>query len=295
MKFLVTGSTGLIGTQIVKDLSDSSHEIYSGYHDSKPIHGIPIHIDLLNLEKISEIMGDIKPDIIIHLAAIRDVDFCEREKEMSTRINSIATKVLAEEAAKNKSFFVYVSTDYVFDGKNGMKKESDSPNPISHYGVSKLEGENFIKKLNLDWSIVRTSTPFGFHSTQKSFPLWVIENLSQNKNIKVVTDQYTSPTYVPNFSKMLIELVEKKFKGIIHLAGATRISRYDLAELVAEKLGFDKKLLMSEKMDNINWKAQRPQDSSLDVSYASSILNTKPQKIEESISLFVNELETFSK
>jgi dTDP-4-dehydrorhamnose reductase len=286
MKFLVTGAAGLIGTQVTKDLQSLNHIVYSGYHETLPIHGIPIKLDLTNLDSLKTIIDKINPDKIIHLAAQTGVDLCETEQELTRTVNVTATKILAQQAAKNNCFFVYVSTDYIFDGNGTMKKESDVPNPLGFYGQSKLEGELALNDLASGWCIARTSTPFGFHTTKKSFPLWVKENLESKKEIPVLIDQFTSPTYVPNLSQMLIEIATRQISGIIHLAGSTRISRYDLALLIANKLNLEKKLLISAKIDNMNWKAQRPRDSSLDVSLATEILEEKPQKIEQSLESF---------
>jgi len=114
--------------------------------------------------------------------------------------------------------------------------------------------------------------------------------LEFKKEIPVLVDQFTSPTYVPNLSEMLIEVATRQIAGIIHLAGATRISRYNLAELVAEKLSLDKKLLKPTKIADMNWEAQRPKDSSLNVLLATEILNEKPQKIEQSLELFLSQI-----
>ena len=290
MKFLVTGSAGLIGQNVVQDLTKQNYEVYSIYHDDKPIEGIPINLDLTDLVKIKQIMQKIKPDIVIHLAAMTNVDLCETEKDLAHTINAKATEVLANESARINTFFVYVSTDYVFDGKKGLKNEGDIPHPLGYYGKTKLEGEMSLNNLASNWAIARTSTPFGIHLKKKSFPLWVKENLESNKKIKVLTDQYTSPTYVPNLSKMIIEIAIKQINGIIHLAGSTRISRYDFAVMIAEKLGLDKALLLKAKTEDMDWKAKRPKDSSLDVTKATEILNEKPQTIQQSLSLFINEI-----
>jgi dTDP-4-dehydrorhamnose reductase len=292
MKFLVTGSAGLIGSQVVKDLIQKNHAVYSCYHIQKPLQGIPTLLDLTDETQIIQTLEEIKPDKIIHLAAMTNVDLCETKQEIATLINTKATETLAKQAAKINAFFVYVSTDYVFDGINEMKKENDVTNPLGFYGKSKLEGELNLNKLASNWCIARTSTPFGIHSTKKSFPLWVKENLEAKKEIPVLVDQFTSPTYVPNLSKMLIEIATRQIVGIIHVSGATRISRYALAEIVAHKLNLDKNLLIPTKIDTMNWNAERPKDSSLDVSFATEILNEQPQKIEQSLELFINELNS---
>jgi dTDP-4-dehydrorhamnose reductase len=291
MKFLVTGSTGLIGSQVVKDLAQQNHDVYSCYHYEKPKYGIPVKLDLTDKDSILQIITETKPDRIIHLAAMTNVDLCESEKYLANLVNVKATETIAKQAAKEKSFFVYVSTDYVFDGKKGMKKENDLPNPLGYYGQSKLDGELAIDKLASGWCIARTSTPFGIHNKKKSFPLWVKENLESQKKINVLVDQFTSPTYVPNLSSMLMEVAIRQISGILHLAGATRISRFDLAERVAEKLDLEKNLLQPTKILDMNWTAQRPHDSSLDVSLAKEILDEKPQEIQQSLELFLSELK----
>ncbi len=294
MKFLVTGSSGLIGSQVVKDLVKENHTVFSCYHNEKSLHGTPIQFDLIDENKIIQTIQEIKPDRIIHLAAMTNVDLCETEQVLATQINTKATEILAKQAAKQNIFFLYVSTDYIFDGKTGMKKEDNLPNPLGFYGKSKLEGEIVLNELASSWCIARTSTPFGIHPKKKSFPLWVKENLETKKEIPVLVDQFTSPTYVPNLSKMLIEITTKQIVGTLHVSGASRISRYDLAELVADKLHLDKKLLVPTKTDKMNWKAQRPKDSSLDVSLVSEILEEKPQKIDQSLELFIDELNSIS-
>ena len=290
LKFLVTGSAGLIGRQVVKDLSET-HEVFSCYNKSKPEFGIPTKMDLLNHEMISNVLSEKNPDIVIHLGAMTAVDLCDTQQDNALKINSQATEILAKECSKINSFMVYVSTDYVFDGNTGMYEENDTTNPLGFYGKSKLLGEKSIQNFSSNWCIARTSTPFGLHPTKKSFPIWVIENLQKQKQIDVLTDQFTSPTYVPSLSRMLIEISERHLTGIIHVAGASKISRYEMASLVSDKLGLDGKLLREISINDIKWEAQRPKDSSLNVSKAISILNQKPQKIDHDVNLFIDEIK----
>ena len=288
-KILVTGSAGLIGTQIVKDLLDNHKQVYSCYNKTKPELGIITHLDLTKKDDIVNTMNRIKPDVVIHLGAMTDVELCETETELAKKINTDATEILALESEKYNTFFMYMSTDYVFDGKVGMKKENDKTNPINFYGKSKLDGERVFKKITTPNVIVRTSTPFGLHSKKISFPIWVKKNLELEKEISVVVNQYTSPSYVPNISKMIIEIMERKITGIIHLAGATKISRYDFAVQISKIINANKQFLKLTKMDQMDWKAQRPADSSLSVSKANKILKNKPEKIEDSLKLLFNQ------
>ena len=290
LKFLVTGSAGLIGRQVVKDLSDT-HEVFSCYNKSKPEYGNAVKMDLLNHEMISNVLLETEPDVVIHLGAMTGVDLCEKEESMASDINTKATQIIAQQCSILNTFLVYVSTDYVFDGNLGMYYEDSTPNPLSVYGKSKLEGEKVIQTFSSDWCIVRTSTPFGLHPTKKSFPIWVVENLQKQKQIDVLTDQFTSPTYVPSLSRMLIEISERHLTGIIHVAGASKISRYEMAKLISDKLGLDGKLLREISINDIKWEASRPKDSSLNVSKAISILNQKLQKIDYDVNLFIDEIK----
>ena len=291
LKVLVTGSAGLVGRQVVKDLSNS-HQVFSCYNESKPEYGDSVKMDLKNHEMISSVLTEKKPEIVIHLGAMTGVDLCEKERTSASEINTKATEIIAKECSKLNSFLVYVSTDYVFDGNLGMYKEDDVINPLGFYGKSKLEGEKVVQNFSANWCIARTSTPFGLHPTKKSFPMWVIENLQKQKQIDVLIDQFTSPTYIPNLSRMLIEISERHITGIIHTAGASKISRYQMACMVSDKLNLDSTLLKQISINKMKWVAQRPKDSSLDVSRASSILNENPQKIDQSLNLFIDEMKS---
>ncbi len=289
LKFLVTGAAGLIGNQVARDLS-KYNEVFSCYNQSQSQFGTPMKMDLQNHTMISDVLSEVKPNIVIHLGAMTGVDLCEKNESDAFDINSKATEVIAKKCSEFNSFLIYVSTDYVFDGQSGMYNEDDLPNPISVYGKSKLDGEIAVQSFASDWCIARTSTPYGVHSTKKSFPLWIIDTVKRNKKVHIVTDQMTSPTYVPNLSKMLMEISEKKITGIIHAADTTRISRYSMAELIFDKFNLDKNLLKPVITNEMKWDAKRPKDSSLNVTKASSLLDNKPQPLEQSLNKLHDEI-----
>lgn len=248
-------------------------------------------MDLTRNDDIIKTMQKIKPDVIVHAAAMADVDLCEQEQEIATRINVEATSTISEQATKIGSFLVYVSTDYVFDGKKGMRVESDIPNPINHYGRSKLGGENAVQDTARKWCIARTSIPYGIHPTLKRFLTAVAQNLKEKKEFSLTTDQYICPTYLPNLSKMIIEIATRQIAGIIHVSGATRLSRYQIGAMLADKMGLDKKFLKPVKISEMkNWTAKRPQDSSLDTSKAARILKEKPLGIDPGLDYFIKQL-----
>ena len=283
MKYLVTGSAGLIGNQLVNDLEKSGEIVYSCYNNVKPLYGIPIQLDLLDLEGIHKIFKKIQPDIVIHSAALTDVEKCEVEQKLANSINVRATEVIATEVENISSYLMYISTDYVFDGKKGLYKETDLTNPLSNYGITKLSGEKIIQDKTSRWSIIRTSTPFGKHYLKKTFPVWVYENLKINKKINILENQFTSPTYVPNLSEMILEIIFHRLEGFFHLAGSTKISRFEFAKMIATKFDLNLSLLNPVKIDSMPWKAIRPIDSSLDISKINTVLKTKPYTINQSL------------
>ena len=283
MKYLVTGSAGLIGSQLVHDLEKSGETVYSCYNNIKPVNGIPTKLNLLNLEDVSKIFKKIQPDVVIHSAALTDVEKCEVEPKLANSINVKSTEIITKEVENFDSYLMYISTDYVFDGKKGSYKETDLTNPLNQYGKTKLSGEKIIEQKSSKWSVIRTSTPFSPYSFKKTFPVWIFENLKNNNKINILEDQFTSPTYVPNLSKMILEIIERKLEGFFHVSGSTQISRFEFAKIIATKLNLDLSLLNPVKITTMPWKATRPIDSSLDISKINRILKTKSYTIKQSI------------
>ena len=283
MKILVTGSSGLIGNQLVLDLDKTEQTVYSCYNNIKSLYGVPTKLNLSNLDDIHKIFKKFQPDVIIHCAALTDVEKCEMEPKLANLINAKATEIIAKETERLGSYLIYLSTDYIFDGKKGLYNETDFPNPLNHYGKTKLAGEKTVETNTSKWCIIRTSTPFGTNSSKKTFPVWLLENLQKNKEVNILEDQFTSPTYVPNLSKMILEIVTRNLEGFFHLAGSTRISRFEFAKLIAKKLNLDSSLLNPVKIDTMPWNARRSLDSSLDISKINNILRTKPFTIEKSL------------
>ena len=291
MRILVTGASGLLGSSFVMKFAPR-HEIHSIYHRHAPPAGIPVALDLTDFDRLDRTVKDIRPDVILHAAALTDVDLCEREKELAMKVNSETTARLASLAKEYGIFMVYVSTDYVFDGSRGLYKEENDPNPTNHYGYSKLKGEETVKELADNSCIARASAIYGSRPSRGkvNFALWLLEKLRKQERTKVLVDQYVSPTLSANLAEMLNEIMERRLTGIYHVSGATRLSRYEYAEKLCEVVCLDSSLLDGARMEDMDWIARRPMDSSLDVSKAMRTLNTKPLYIEEALSRFKEEL-----
>ncbi len=299
-KILITGSTGLVGSYFCRLSALKNYSIYTLVHSQSTTIGDSIQIDLSSISSMDLLrraINEIRPDIFVNLAAMTDVDQCEIQKDVANNINHLFVKQLADYAANtnnnnNECFILHVSTDYVFDGEKGLYGETDKANPINWYGITKLLAEQELLSCSSEkWCIARTSTPFGVHPKKLSFPSFVIKNLLQNQEIKVLTDQITSPTYAFNLAEMLLEIIDNRVNGIIHLSGSSQLSRFDQALIISSTYNLDKSLIKPTSIKDMGWKARRPKNSSLNVSKACNTLANKPLAFKESLLKLRAELE----
>ena len=257
------------------------HKVFAAYNEHPPTSGSPVSLDITDEVSVRKRISQIDPDVIVNSAALTDVDKCEVNPELARELNSTSVEYLARSARESSCFFVQVSTDFVFDGATGNYRENDRPNPINEYGLTKLAGEEAARNCGEDqWSVVRASVVYGWGRPQRlNAATYILDNLSKRQKIFIVKDQYSSPTLNTNLAQMIIEISERKLSGIIHTAGATRLSRYDFALGLAKLMNLEKKLIIPTEAANIEWKAKRPMDSSLRVSQAASRLGNPPLEV----------------
>lgn len=290
LRLLITGATGLIGRELTSAANSLGFEVFSAEHTNKPEFGKPVFLDLSSEDSIRRAFEVSRPACVVHLAAMTDVDGCEKDWTLALRMNCGATELIAKESTRCGSHLVYVSTDYVFDGEKGMYKEEDRTSPINRYGRSKLLGEKAVEQYAERWSILRTSTPYGLHPRKKTFPVLVAQRLLAGAQLQVATDQSTSPTYTADLATMILEVVGRTLEGKFHLSSSNGISRYQFAKMVAESMSLDSRLLVPVPSDRLPWLAKRPRDSSLNVAKASSFLEAKPKAVADSLKVFVGRL-----
>lgn len=292
MKILITGASGLLGSKLCEIAIIKKHEVYSAYNKHEPLHGNPIKFDVSDKKAIERIFEKIKPKAVVHAAALTNVDRCESAKEPAWNVNVKGTENVATACRNHQAFLVYISTDYVFDGEKGMYKENEKPTPINYYGFTKLKGEESVRSLTDNYCITRASVIYGtIPATGKvNFLLWLLKKLKNEEETKIVTDQWNSPTLNTNLAHMLQEILERKITGIYHLAGATRLSRYEFAKLVADTFDLDTSLMRPISSKELSWIAQRPKDSSLNVTKACQTLINKPLKVSEALEVMKKEM-----
>jgi dTDP-4-dehydrorhamnose reductase len=243
----------------------------------------PVKIDLLNVDAIFERLSSINPDVVINAAGFTSVDKCELEKKNAYSVNGLSVREIARYCRGKKIPLIHISTDYVFDGKEGNYTEESVPNPINFYGLSKLVGDTFA--LSYDSSLlVRTSGVFG---SSKNFPIFVLEKLSRNEKV-LVLEGYYSPIFSDFLARAVLQLIGLDYKGIINVAGE-RISRIDLAEVIADKFGLDRSLLIPSE-GKLNLAARRPYDSSLDITKAKRVLKFDFYSTRTNLEEFYNQV-----
>ncbi len=284
MKLLITGASGLLGAKLCQLAVERRHETYASYGQHKPLYGIPLELNILDSKAQQQAFDKIEPDAVVHAAALTDVDKCEMGKKLAWKTNVEATENLAQLCKERDVFLVYVSTDYVFDGQKGMYKETDSPAPINYYGLTKLKGEEAVQNLD-NHCITRGSVIYGSTPAigKTNFALWLLDKLGKKENVNIVTDQWNSPTLNLSMAEMILETVEKRIVGTFHLAGATRLSRYEFAKQIAEVFNLDPTYITPIRSYQLKWVAKRPRDSSLNVNKTRRILVNKPLQIGEAL------------
>lgn len=292
MKLLITGASGLYGSKLAEVATARKYQVYSGYSRDQPAYGAPIQFDVSDKNRVEEVFRKVTPEVVVHAAALTDVDKCEINKELAWKINVEGARNIAEAVKTNNAFLVYISTDYVFNGETGQYMETDSVDPINHYGFTKLNAEEVVKDLVDEYCIARASVIYGAipAAGKINFALWLLNKLKKNEQVKIVTDQWNSPTLNTNIAGMTLEIIERKLTGTFHLSGATRISRYDFAKQVAETFDLDSNLINPITSAEFSWVAKRPRDSSLNTAKAQQELKNKPLQIKQAVAKMKEEL-----
>jgi dTDP-4-dehydrorhamnose reductase len=252
------------------------HDLQSVFTDVELVSFTINDFDITDLGKTLSSIKKARPDYLIHSAAYADVDGCEKDPETAYRVNATGAKNVAIACKETGCPVVYISTDYVFDGsKEEPYNESDEPNPINEYGLSKLNGERFVSSLTDSFYIVRTSWLYG--RSGKNFVETISRLLSEKDEIRVVNDQRGSPTYTYDLALKLRELIGKRY-GIYHITNSLQCSWYEFALEIAALKRSDTKIIPITS-DESNRPARRP---------ASSVLANTKLKLEG-----INELRSW--
>jgi len=276
-RILITGSSGFLGRYLIK-YAPAEYEIIAQYRSKKP-DDYGKQVNFLQMDFLHDSWDPIdrlQVDGVIHAAASASIDECEQQPELTYRMNVDVTRKLADFARRQNARFIYLSSDVIFDGKKGDYSEKDLPSPQSVYGKSKVKAEEYVLARYPDAVVVRPALFYGLAlNGRPSFTEIMLKNLRAGKEIRLFTDQYRTPILVNNLAEALWELIDNDFRGILHLGGAQKITRYEMGILMCEMFGLDKQLLIPTRLEEVKLIAPRPLDCSLDITLARRILRTR--------------------
>ena len=226
-----------------------------------------------------------KPDVVVHAAAMTQVDECEKNPELCEKINVNGTAQLLVDAETYSSHFIYISTDFVFEGTQSEYSEEDDLNPVNFYGFTKMQAEAITQTSEIPWAIVRTSLVYGQveDGTRQNIITWVKGSLEKGEHIKVVADQWRTPTAVEDLAKGIVLIIEQKATGIYHLSGKDILTPYDIALQTARLFQLDETLI--EKVDGSTFSqpGRRPRRTVFNISKARTTLGYEPMSFQEGL------------
>ena len=298
LRILITGSNGLLGQKLVNALRDDAEVelIATSRGDDRtpaPL-GTRYHaLDITSKADVDRVFDETRPDAVIHGAAMTNVDACETDPEACRLQNITATHHLVDAAKRHISHFIFLSTDFIFDGLNGPYREDDAPAPLSIYGHSKLEGERIVMRAGLDkWAIARTIIVFGVAPglSRSNVVLWAKSALEKGQPIKVVDDQWRMPILAEDLADGCIRIAKRKATGIFNLSGPDGMSILELVRRVGAFFHLNSSVVTAVKSDTLGQPAKRPPRTGFILDKARRELGYAPRGFEAGLAVLKEQL-----
>ncbi|MCF8326485.1 MAG: SDR family oxidoreductase, partial [Leadbetterella sp.] len=289
-KILVTGSNGLLGQKLIEKLSKTENieVIATARGENRLPFGENykfISLDITKKEEVETVFDTEKPDVVIHTAAMTNVDQCETEKDACWDLNVKAVEYLLASSKKHNSFFVHLSTDFIFDGNEGPYDENAEANPLSFYGWSKYAAEKLVINSDVKWAIARTVLVYGIahDMSRTNIILWVKNSLEQGKSINVVNDQWRTPTLAEDLADGCILIAQKEAEGIFNISGKDLLNPFQMAIMTADYFKLDKSLITEVDGTKFTQPAKRPAKTGFILDKPIAILGYNPKSFQEGI------------
>lgn len=289
---LVTGGAGFLGANILMQASVETL-VHAVDFAPLPLEGgnLVWHaLDLADSAALRRLFLELKPDAVIHTAALSDIDFCEANPEKAEAVNVGASLQIAELCRGSGARLIYFSSDSVFDGKKGWYAETDMPGPINQYARTKVAAEAGIARICPDHVIIRPSLIMGLPvlDSGNSFLWRLVQSLKRGVPSGFPSAEFRTPVDVISLSRATLECAAAGFTGALHLAGNDRLSRYEIGRRIARSLGYREELILDKKPEIATGRALRPADASLDNTRAKSLLATPMQGFDEALRLVID-------
>ena len=294
---LITGANGLLGQKLVELLvQESTVDLIA---TAKGENRLPnsagyryVSLDITNSGEVKTIFDTYQPHVVIHTAAMTNVDTCETDQTGCELLNVTAVAYLIEACQKHNTFLCHLSTDFIFDGADGPYTEEAKPNPISVYGASKLRAEKLLEASSIRWAIARTVLVFGIVSdmSRTNIILWVKKSLEEGKQINVVTDQFRTPTLAEDLAMGCWLIAQKEAKGIFNISGSDFLTPYEMAIKTANFYGLPVELIQQADSSTFSQPAKRPPRTGFILDKARRELGYQPRTFDEGIVLMAKQI-----
>ncbi len=302
MKILITGSNGLTGQKLVDALRNDPevHLIATSRGEDRspdPLGAQYRSMDITDREEVDTVFDAERPDAVIHTAAMTNVDACALDPETCHLQNVVATGNLLQAARRNDCHFIHMSTDFVFDGRNGPYREEDEPAPLSVYGQSKLDSEQLVMNAGLSkWAIARTIIVYGITAdmSRSNVVLWAKGALEKGRAINVVDDQWRMPTLAEDLADGCIRIAKRRATGIYHLSGPDGMTILELVYRVGAFFGLDTSVVTPIKSNSLGQPALRPPRTGFILDKARRDLGYAPRGFEEGMAVLESQLSALS-
>src|SRR5690606_3508497 len=296
---LLTGSNGLLGQKLTALFrNDPAWRLIA---TSKGGNRYPDktgytyqELDTRDEKQVRETLAAFRPDVIIHTAAMTNVDACEQDRAGCKALNVDATRFLVEGAEAHGSFFIHLSTDFIFNGEDGPYREEDRPDPLSYYGHSKLESERIVRESGVGWAILRTILVYGVvHDMSRSnIVLWAKGALEKGQPIQVVDDHFRMPTLAEDLAMACKLAAGKRAPGVFHISGQDYMSVLETVQRIARFFGLDEGLINPISAATLNQASPRPPRTGFVIDKARGVLGYRPHSFEEGLEIVKKQLSS---
>jgi dTDP-4-dehydrorhamnose reductase len=290
MKILITGANGFLGYYLIRQLLEKGYEVIAtGKGEcrlpyTREDNFLYAPMDFTDPFAVHDVFEKFQPEVVVHCGAISKPDECEQEQWQAFLINVEGTVNLLMNAAERKSFFIFLSTDFIFDGLTGMYREEDTPSPINYYGRTKLEAEEAVKEYEHEWAIVRTVLVYGKPIPGRPNILSIVKDkLGKGETYNVVDDQLRTPTFVEDLAMGIVRIIDRRATGIYHLSGKDLLTPYRMACQLADLLGLNKGLINRVTAADFSQPARRPEKTGFNIDKARKLLDFEPVGFEEGL------------
>jgi dTDP-4-dehydrorhamnose reductase len=298
---LIIGVSGLTGYSLAR-LASEEYRVYGTYnHREIAINRCEVfQLDKTEKEDTRSLIEKLKPDIVIDCSALHNVDYCENHHEECWKVNTESPIYIASICKTIDSRIIFISTDYVFDGALGNYTEENPTNPLNYYGYCKLKTEQELINIGVNYAVARTSLVYGWNPGEvlglksssgktMNFVIWVLNKLRNREPIKIVTDQYSTPTFNDNLAQYLLAMAKSNINGIFHATGKDCLNRYDFTLKIAKIFDLDQNLITPITSETFTQAAKRPMRCCLDTTKVKDTLGILPQTVEESLKIMKNQ------